>query len=294
VNSLGGIYLYASTDFKAEPQQLTPASDIYSIEFSPIDPNILYTLNPQGIDIWDISTGEITSSIELKEATYGRMRMTGITRDDQAISFDLGYTLKLADGSMTATPLGENLKAFVISHNGELSAATIFDGTIASKPILHVMGADGDREFELYEGDIVDVFPGDLDIVDIAFSLDDSQVAVLSASGSVREWDLATGDRVAFIRGEGVSASTNASAVVYHPDGKTLATAESEPKGVIRVFETAGMKPVADFGTFTGDTTVRDLAYNPDGSLLAIVVDSTVRILQTTDYTETAAVVLKY
>jgi WD40 repeat protein len=131
----------------------------------------------------------------------------------------------------------------------------------------------------------------DATVSDIAFSPDSTQFIISDFDGNLQMWDIETGVRTSFIRGEGVSISNRINALAFSPDGETVATAESDPQGVIRIYHRVNLRQKAAFSGGRLAEAARDVAFNPDGTLLAAIFDDTVRIVETTDYTQVAELV---
>lgn len=110
----------------------------------------------------------------------------------------------------------------------------------------------------------------------LAFSPDDRILTTADPNGSITRWEVATGRRVAELRGhEGSTIS-----VVHAPDGRTLASAGTD--GVIRLWDASANIELFAIG-HRGGPPVLELAFSPDGAILASGhVDRVVRLWDAT------------
>lgn len=99
-------------------------------------------------------------------------------------------------------------------------------------------------------------------------------------------WDVETGTRTSFIRAENQGSISNyINDIAFHPDSQVFATAESDPRGVIRIFTTDELESVTVFisDDYHADTSA--LSYHPDGNVLVAILDDRIYLLETTNYT---------
>jgi WD40 repeat protein/serine/threonine protein kinase len=110
-------------------------------------------------------------------------------------------------------------------------------------------------------------------IVDIAFSADGKWLATGGADGTVRLWNVDTGEQELVLAGH-----TNEIFIAFNPDGTHLATAGYD--GWVKVWdistEQAAVQPQL---LINHELPARSLAFNPDGTRLAVASqDGTARI----------------
>jgi WD40 repeat protein/chitodextrinase len=127
-------------------------------------------------------------------------------------------------------------------------------------------GIDRDRDqceaqsvlYDIDNGATVQVFTGHDDRVnDVAFAPDGDTVVTASDDGTVRRYDVVTGELIRVYTGEG-----KINAVAFSPDGLELVWAESG--GNLVLVEVASGAVIR---TFTGhNATVNDVAFSPDGT----------------------------
>lgn len=123
-------------------------------------------------------------------------------------------------------------------------------------------------------------------ITAIEFSPDGSQLIAGDVTGSLQMWDLETGLRTSFIRADNQRSSSNRiNDIAFHPDGELVATAESDPSGIVRVFAVEDLDTRFVFDADAAHVEARIVAYSPDGELLLTVMDQTLYVLDAADYT---------
>jgi WD40 repeat protein/tRNA A-37 threonylcarbamoyl transferase component Bud32 len=98
----------------------------------------------------------------------------------------------------------------------------------------------------------------------VAFSPDGRRLAAVAHTGSVKVWDVATGQELLTLQGQlGVVAS-----VAFRPDGRRLATAAQG--GTVQVWDGEDGREVL---TFNAQGPLSSLVYSPDGRRLATTGD---------------------
>jgi WD40 repeat protein len=107
------------------------------------------------------------------------------------------------------------------------------------------------------------------------FSPDSTVLAAVNGCGQLEVWDTRTGRRVGHMVSFGFV--NNIGPVRFSPDGKQLAVANSTNDGQVTILDRATDRTVAVLTAHTRQ--VQDLAYSPDGALLATAsIDDTARI----------------
>lgn len=181
--------------------------------------------------------------------------------------------------------LGECFDEIAISADGT-QAALSCDNTL-----LRTNGTD--EELWLFEDGRITQR-----ITALALSDSGDRIFIGDEVGSLRmyvrpEGETSYTDYQSFIRGERSTTSNRINALAVHPLTGDVITAESDPSAVVRVFEPTGLSQVAAY--MGGSTTTAALAldFNADGSLLAVLIDDTVHILDGEDYSLIQVLVLQ-
>ena len=203
-----------------------------------------------------------------------------------------GKTLATADtGEQQATSraqlwdlaTGEPIKSFPANPSSSLAV----QGVTLSPDGTFLATADGNGTAKLWNtstGTLVTSIPADTaggspGVLDVAFSPDGKILATADADGTARLWSLTSAGAASPFSAHDTfpvnttSAYTGVDGVAFSPNGKLLATADTDGKA--RLWNAAGVsstrKPVASLradttGTYTG---VAAVAFSPDGTLLA-------------------------
>ncbi len=296
VASADGVYLFSAADFGAAPTVILSEYHIDEVAFSPSEPNTLAVIQNDGEYWWaaayDIETGET-----LNEFVSPRPVM---------FPHDLVYS---ADGSLLAlndagTPVALDTETYATASqmylddysNGEVAylgayGATISpDGQWLGAVDVRVMAAPfggTPADMRLFDRDIIEAF-----IATMAFSPDSTHLAVGDAEGNIQQWEVATGERTSFIRGAPSSTSNAIYALAYTADGGSIVTAEGDPQAIVRVFNAATLQQQTVFSGGRRAGAAKALALSPDGAVLAVIFDDTVRIIETGGYTQVGELVL--
>lgn len=296
VGTADGVYIYDTSNFEQPPRKLPGVdSEVWRVAFSPVDDNHLAfgSWDDAEFVIWDVETDE---------------EIFRSSRDGDQILNTLVFT---ADGSkmLVAQPINiamVDLETGVYWNKIDMISSSFPDQDIREAAITvdnHYL-AVGTHQSHIYiydlEGSSLDPSKMNRDVIResifaVAFSPDGSQVVVGDHGGNLQMWDYLTDTRnrsASFIRGDGSSLSNSVERIAFHPDGSVLATAESTPQGVVRIFNAETLEPVEGFGLTTDDPGAYDVKFSPDGRFLAVVMTTRVRILDTEGYTEVAALVL--
>ncbi|MBZ0276904.1 MAG: SH3 domain-containing protein [Anaerolineae bacterium] len=307
-----GIFIYDTTDWSHPPTQVFAGVDVKSLAFVPNEPQQIAvnlhnnqagdcfedkTQQKSGVYVYDLSTDTIPVMIfdftdhcstpvvkDLQFNTDGTILITNQSGQFQS------YTLPDGTPDRTIDPVLSDYPQFIqiaISGDGtQLALAQTTSGD--SGYLFHADYSTGELVgFE--DGRITDV------ITALALSSDGNRIVIGDEVGSLRTYTRASStesyaDYHSFIRGERSSTSNRINIVAIAPNGD-IVTAESDPYAVVRVFDPETLTPITSYFAGASSSAAIDLAFNPDGSQLAVLVDDTVRILDTSDYSEIAELV---
>ncbi|RMD63301.1 hypothetical protein D6833_05815, partial [Candidatus Parcubacteria bacterium] len=302
-----------------EVQQLAHKSEVFSVEFSPDGASLAtgsgYPLAESLAQIWNVETGQEITRIEHPKAVeYASFSPDGgllATRDwksneitvwdlspggppevlradgnivkavtfsadgSRLVSGDAGGFLRVWDTAswmeITPAPMKHEkpISALALSPDGGLLAAGSEDGIVSvwnlasGKEIMRM------RHPEKYSR-----------ISDVTFSPDGKLLATADGNGhTVRLWNVATGEEVARATHSG-GVGYPVRKTIFSPDGKYLASAGG---GEVRILQAPDWKEIA----LLKHSGANDIAFNPDGTLLASSGnDDMARVWDTTSWTE--------
>lgn len=290
-----GLYIFNAEDWSEAPTVFLEEYAIRDAAFNPADSNVVAVVQDDGdmysAALYDLETGETLWPFS-GERPVNPPGSLVFSADGSILSFNGGGPLVALDLEAV-----DQIHSFLPDDytGGEVAYMGARQTTIS--PDGATMGAYDGRPFVMPvggEADSVIVFDRETIVAavsDIAFSPDGTQFIISDYDGNLQMWDIETGGRTSFIRGAGVSISNRINALAFSPDGETVATAESEPQGVIRIYHRVNLRQKAAFSGGRLAEAALDVTFNPDGTLLAAIFDDTVRIVETTDYTQVAELV---
>ncbi len=296
VGTHDGVYVYDAGNFTQPPTRFLEG---YRIDYLAFDPQVVNRIALKRDDgeiyaafLYDVETGE-----ELHQFFYERPM--GLL-NSLAFSDD-GAKLALNDAG-NLTILNPDTREYVHS----IAPRDYTGGAAAYLGAIHMMISPDGQWLAMDDGRVM-IFPADgeyadgvvldRDVIDdsvtsMAFSTDNQRLVVGDVAGNLQMWDVNTYRRTSFIRGQRSTTSNYIYALEFSPDGETLVTAEGDPQAVIRVFDAVSLTQVAAFSDARAEKA-RDLAFSPDGALLAAIFGDTVRILETEGYTQVAELVVR-
>ncbi len=299
-----GVLIYDTADWLQEPSLLDDGILATDLAFSLTDPNLLVINSadtPFRFRVYSLSDegDSIIFERELVPGPMGGERPASdfaFSRDGNQLGFG-GTSYEIYDtGAWTRL---DRLEIYEDAGNHFVSVS-IFPSDLT---------ANGDHGVGVIDREIVQLFDftiphsssfgiadpriSTLDrggraqaITALNFSPDGTHVIAVDITGSIQMWDLETGNFVSFIRAENATSRSNRiNDVAFHPDGETIATAESEPHGIVRVFATEELEPLTVFGADASHTIAHLVSYSPDGGTLLTVLDDMIYLLNTADYT---------
>lgn len=231
------------------------------------------------VELWDVEARAFRGYLE----GYGSMGDMAYSPDGTMLATtNAGYGLQLWDVASeevryTLDTAGDGGFGLAFSPDGTLLVAGIWDGTV--------------HMWNTVTGETLAVLQGHTDSVSgIAFSPDGSLLASGSADATIRLWNVTDGTSLAVFEGEAGLAHVWA----FSPDGRLLVSRIGEDSGVVQLWtihEEDDVFTLTELTTLNIDTqSVRDLAFSPDGTVLAAgFSDRTVHLWNTATQESLAA-----
>lgn len=153
----------------------------------------------------------------------------------------------------------DGLTDVAFSPDGTRLATTSWDATV--------------RIWDVATGEQLLLLPGPQGgLISVAFSPDGSRVAAGARNGTLRIWDAVSGVEQLIMQAE--PNNQPITAVTFNSDGTVIAAAVQDT--TVRLWETNFGAPLA---TLNGPNSTNDLAFSPDGTLLAGANDAGVLIV---------------
>jgi len=304
VATSNGVFIYNPADWDEPPYLLDDGIVATSLAFSPTDSDLLvingtddtlfrfraYRLSDEGDEIvfegvlmdgpmgGDLPAYDLAFSADGSKLGFGGRSYDVVDTDSWEQRTFLDIEEEAGNHYARLAILSSDLNA-----TGDYGAGAIREGIVYlfDLTISHSssFGIDDPRISTLDRGGRTQ------DITDLKFSPDGLRLIVGDNTGSLQMWDLETGNRTSFIRADTqTSISNRINDIAFHPDGDIVATAESDPAGIVRIFDTEDLTQLTVFGANESHTSATVVAYSPDGSLLLMVMDDTMYALDTIDY----------
>lgn len=287
VGTAEGVHIFRSADWTAPAWQWMRDYRITSVAFDPQNPTHLAISASQGD----------TLALQIIDAKTGKSQII-LSKQQRGYHHDLQFS---SDGSLLATETDGNFIAYE-SKSGKIDYSVlpldIGDGSLefrgfdasafsldgqwiagsyptSSASIVYV-GEYGSTKNELI---LIESTRIEELITNIAFSRNADRFVVGGSNGNLRMWTLPDFEYHSFIRGERSTTSNRVNDIAFSPTDPVFATAEGNPQGVVRLFNANTLQQIqAKIVPGTSGTVVA-LAYHPDGSQIAVLIDNSVMIL---------------
>jgi eukaryotic-like serine/threonine-protein kinase len=230
-----------------------PGADVHAVAFHPKDRHLVASAGPDGtVRLWDAGSGE---QIRTLHSHANLVQGLAFSPDGQRLAAAGGKSVTVWDTTTwqqtPPSPLATTvaLRTVAFSPDGRLLAA----GGYSLQPV---------SIWDAATGELIRELPTKWVIPSVAFSPDGQRVAAASYSGTVRVWDVTTGEEVVRPPLRHGAAATG---VAFSPDGKRLASAGLDR--IVMVWDTTTWEPLLVLPHTTGG--VQCVAFSPDGKRLA-------------------------
>jgi WD40 repeat protein len=253
---------------------LTTESSVSSATFSPDGGTLAVAIAHRNgtvtLSLWDIATGQITSL----PPSGSRIESVAFSPDGRTLAsseIEQAKPFNPREGSITTVRIWELAgQATVVSsrertYGGKALAFHPGGRIIASSP-----GMDGSIQLLDVVSGQATILAGHGSIEAAAFSPDGRTLATCSTDGTIRLWDLATGQTTTTLTHGGYVVS-----VTFSPDGRTLASSSTDRTA--RLWDPVTGQAIAIL--FGHTEIVWSVAFSPDGHTLATgSADGTARL----------------
>ena len=316
-----GVFIYNTEDWSQEPYWLANGVFASDLSFSPVNPDLLVinsdmliinrtdTLYNFRVYLISDASEELLFQLDLSEGPIGPLLSASdftFSSDGKQLSFG-GMSFEVFDAE-TWTQINQ-LEIFDLDAGCCHLIAKIILPSALSPSADYGAGVVDEESVQLFDFSIAHTPSFDKPdpraslfdrggrtqtITTLKFSPDGTQLLAGDDTGSLQMWGVETGTRMSFIRAENqTSISNRINDIAFHPDGEELVTAESDPRGVLRVFTTEGLEPEMVFISDDYHTNAYAVAYSPDGKTLVAVLDDVIYLLETNDYTVTNQITIQ-
>ena len=255
--SLGDdVYLWEASSGALLAVMAVSAEDIDDLAFTPNGQQLLVKPEDQPFQLWDVSSGEMVAQFDRATASYDFLALdpTGqflFIRDWYRV-----LTVDLKSGLILDTLGGQEGMARVASYSwdgrwlatGQYNGTTIVWERLSSQVVvtLHILplGEEWDEDDYLYS------------IQSLSFSPSGRVLAAASYDGTLRLWNLASGELLAEMPNTGLQAA-------FSPDGRWLAAVDDQALRLWPVGSDGLPGEARTLDTFLAPAS--SLAFGPDG-----------------------------
>lgn len=219
-------------------------SDIYYVRFN-LEKNILASDIGTEIRVWDLSTGELKTSIDLETKRVDEV----VLSPDGTKLVSLNSSLQLWDVSTglhirTLTKSARNLRELMFAPDGNV----LLSSSGSSIELWDISTGSSTVRFSTPSISEFDMSP-------------DGKTVAIGGFEGLYLWDLSTGTLKTALSGHVLGVSS----IAFSPDGKTIATGGYGELNLWDVESGARKLTIADHSS-----SVNDISFSPDNSTLAI------------------------
>ncbi len=233
-------------------------------KFSPDNKFVVTGDSESHVNIWDVQTGHLISSmVGLKDAIYN-VRFSPDSK--QLVTGGAAHEIRIYD--VTSGRQTSNLKTEIensycaeFSPDGKILAFATQDGSV--------------NLWNLQNNSLIRRLYGHLDVViGIAFSSDSRLIVTAGMDKTMRLWDVNTGQEI-----KNLGQTDMVQRIVFSPDNKRLVTGGRE--GTVKIWDLQSGQEALNFEGLKAE--VRSVTFSPDGFKLAFGgADDVIRILEAT------------
>jgi WD40 repeat protein/serine/threonine protein kinase len=247
-----------------------PGAGVNAVAFHPKDRRLVASTGTDGtVRLWDVGKGEQVRTLRAHADVVwglafspdgGRLAAAGGGDQKSAKNVTVWDTTTWHEVPRSPLAAPSGLRTVAFSPDGRLLAAA----GMASSPVAVWDLATGTQTAALHGHTWV--------VWQVAFRPDGRRIAAASHDGTVRVWDVTTGQEV--VRPP-LRHAAGATGVAFSPDGGRLATASLD--GTVRVWDTTSWKPLLVRSDAAAEVSC--VAFSPDGRRLAWgSTDATVKV----------------
>ncbi|MBC8100386.1 MAG: SH3 domain-containing protein [Armatimonadetes bacterium] len=300
IGAYDGVYLVDTANFSATPRWILRDNIVRTVVYHPTEPDtlIVNVVDDDGAGIalvWDTATDSeiIALATDHYDVLFDRNSLSAdgdllilIKQEQLVVKLYQPLTGRLVGEHAPSIDDRELYLTHVIPAPQTTASTGVVSGYYADG--VYLFSSDFDFAEPIIQLDRETVFDN---IKSIAFSPDGQRVIIGDDYANLQMWDIETQERTSFIRSktQRSTSSNQVNAIAFSPDGEVVVTAESDPLGIVRVFDALTLQTITAWSNSDKTLGVYDVMFSPDGTQLAMLTAtnlgySNVMILDTSDY----------